>query len=1068
MPAPIPQSMRPIIARPSEGPPPPEPTLLETIGAGFTAARGDNTDRTWRKRNEAYRALVEVLEDQGRDADEFRIYSRYSSAGAQFDYQKIFDTAKGMQARGLFSDLPDDMEAFDQQWLAQDRQVIETAEATAERGGLVPGLIGGIGGAMTDPANLLLLPLGGFGSTVGRRIGSEIAVGAAGEAVLQPIIAEQRKVQGRRDLTLNEALANIGFAGAGAGVLRGGFEAAPHLAKKLQDGTASVLEKAVLAGWDRIPANLRTKWAGELPQVNTPEYDLLMVDTAEQLIGPENISGMQRDALEVVRRDAEFEIGSPFMPTGAGKQLHNDLMGEAFARLMSDNPVQARTEMALPAPPVRRARSVLRDSTAIGTRTVASDAQGRFMQRVRRAESSGDDSAKNPRSSATGRYQFLDETWLTYYKRRFGTGGLSDPQILAKRRDGRIQDLLMSDFTQDNANFLRRRGEALTEGNLYLVHFAGQGGAGKLFAADPSASARSVLGSAVVNANPHLKKMNAGDVIAWAHRAMGQKSAPRADARPQVKETVRPDVDETDYRAQLQDELDEVTNRIATLSAERESAAARSGDEVEIDEPILEPIDDAGLQVRDPEGPSAPPRAAVENTADAPTAEVQSLMPQLREIIADRGRSLNRIDEIAEELGVPAAEVRSGLSALATDGTITVNRRTNNFMRKRERPADGELLEFIARRGGLRDDEGHRLGLIHFSARERREIPRSAQPRILEERRARGSRNWQKMTRGHGPLLRHEGNSIDQIGELLWEEGWFGPTQTTPRPSTDDVLQLIEQRIQNDKPMFIPGQEPEPAPVAAARPLAEIDDEQLSFEMSAIAEIGKREFGLELDEMDPDFLEYAARLRWNAEGGMDDAEAFLRSVNDYAHSVKLEAFARSGEVDYDDAHYDWPQDDTRFGSEDFRYEDDWQGFEPERSLAEAGEGGGEVAPTHGAQLAELPAAERAPFVDPESPQLKAQADSLEHDARMLLGDTTDDPAIAAREKQETQLRAEAPLRGENATGQAQDGTMGAPLFDAADQPEFLLEVEGDAKTLTDILADADAEVSDIKTIRDCL
>lgn len=97
--------------------------------------------------------------------------------------------------------------------------------------------------------------------------------------------------------------------------------------------------------------------------------------------------------------------------------------------------------------------------------------------------------------------------------------------------------------------------------------------------------------------------------------------------------------------------------------------------------------------------------------------------------------------------------------------------------------------------------------------------------------------------------------------------------------------------------------------------------------------------------------------------------------------------------------------------------------------------------------------------------MKAQADSLLHDARAQLdrgGET--DPAIAERQRQEAQLGAEAPMRATD----EQDGTMGLPMFDKADQPTFRLEDEGEPRALRDIIDEIDAEDSDLKNIRDCL
>ena len=91
----------------------------------------------------------------------------------------------------------------------------------------------------------------------------------------------------------------------------------------------------------------------------------------------------------------------------------------------------------------------------------------------------------------------------------------------------------------------------------------------------------------------------------------------------------------------------------------------------------------------------------------------------------------------------------------------------------------------------------------------------------------------------------------------------------------------------------------------------------------------------------------------------------------------------------------------------------------------------------------------------------------ESDASLDRGPEAD-PQAKAREAQETQLRADAPMRGENRTGQAQDGTMGLELFDSADSPGFRFDEEGDARQLRDVLDELDADEAELNTIRDCL
>ena len=135
-----------------------------------------------------------------------------------------------------------------------------------------------------------------------------------------------------------------------------------------------------------------------------------------------------------------------------------------------------------------------------------------FKQRVRSAESSGNDQAKNDKSSASGRYQFTKDTW----ERLGGDWG--------NRFDPGEQERLMDKLTTQNEAALKRGGIALTAGNYYLAHFAGAGGARALHT-NPNAPVEAVLGKDAVEANPFLRGMNGRDVIDWAAKKMGSSSA---------------------------------------------------------------------------------------------------------------------------------------------------------------------------------------------------------------------------------------------------------------------------------------------------------------------------------------------------------------------------------------------------------------------------------------------------------------------------------------------------------------------------------------------------------------
>lgn len=139
----------------------------------------------------------------------------------------------------------------------------------------------------------------------------------------------------------------------------------------------------------------------------------------------------------------------------------------------------------------------------------------RYYQKTMSAESGGRVDAKNPRSSATGLFQFIESTWNNLRK-KYPQLGLTPEG----RNDPVQQKRAMEVFTQENIKSLKSAGLPVTNGTLYLAHFAGDGGAKKLLRADARTPVEEVLGPRVVAANPFLKGKTAGWAIKWAERKM--------------------------------------------------------------------------------------------------------------------------------------------------------------------------------------------------------------------------------------------------------------------------------------------------------------------------------------------------------------------------------------------------------------------------------------------------------------------------------------------------------------------------------------------------------------------
>ncbi len=161
-------------------------------------------------------------------------------------------------------------------------------------------------------------------------------------------------------------------------------------------------------------------------------------------------------------------------------------------------------------------------TATIKTAALDTGADFGFLLRQAQVESGLNPDAKASSSSATGLFQFIDDTWLTMVRRYGPSHGLGEQarklesgnatpgdraDILKLRKDPQIATRMAAEFASENARALQAAGTpqvGATE--LYLAHFLGAGGAAKFLNGmrqSPSASAAAALPKAA-EANPSI------------------------------------------------------------------------------------------------------------------------------------------------------------------------------------------------------------------------------------------------------------------------------------------------------------------------------------------------------------------------------------------------------------------------------------------------------------------------------------------------------------------------------------------------------------------------------------
>ena len=984
------------------------PSWLEAARANWRLNEDDSPEFVLARKIAAYADLSDALAARGNDPTR---YVQRQKPGAQTEaWGRVWTDVEAERRRNprAFADIPATRDEFEV-WAASRKGDRARDIALASKGGLGTAILPGLGFGLLNgfqAENLPFLFMGGGARSASEFVVKQFVAGAQMTAINAPQVARARASMG--EAYTSEQLGTDLVMGGAVNAVVGGVATygPPLLAKALQR-----------ARHERPP--------------------------------------VVQAAINVMQHAEDVDATNPFERTHTGIDAHLDKLAEATARIEAG---RAATNAGADRPAAIAAVPTARPTPA-GDQPGTIDA---YMRAARRQESGGSDTAANPRSSATGRYQFTDGTWISWYRKVFPSSGLSESDIIARKSDGAAQDTIMRAFTQDNAQWLRGRGEPVTSGNLYVVHHMGQGGARAIFEAAPGAPLAGLLEPRVIAANPHLRTMTAGQFIAWADKRMGG-AGEIADAgadltpidvpvppvvRPDALDAVRPqvtfegqdiplmqfspaDIGVDAALMQFKSGGDQfgVTERLQGVQQWDPMAAgvvtvweANDGRRL-----IADGHQRLGLAKRilaaDPAQPVTM-NAFVLREADGFTAVDARVLTALKNIGEGTGSAIDAA-KVFRDVGLDEG-VLSRLppkSALVRDGKALARLSPEAFG-----AAINEVIpeSYAAAIGHLADDPATHAGLVALL--NKIDPPnRSQAESVIRQAMDAGFITEEQFDMFGGStsvtaLFAHKAKALDKaLGELRKLKGAFSVAARNA-----DALDAAGNRIDVD------------ASTAAAEGNARALDlvNRLALRKGNAVSAIFNDAAERLAKGEP--LASVVRDTVRQLGELDLANV-LREAGSADGAGNAAAGSGRGGI-ADDA---------------FRAAPEPEALTPATrdELEAAGQGGFALFDEEAAKA----------FDDPAGEGVQAVADSAWHDAKAAI-----DPNIAARARQEADIAAQQPLDGARATGVAQDPAMPEGLFGGAQEPTFDLGDGKGVRTLADIEAELDADQAAIDAIKGCL
>ncbi|WP_287459188.1 hypothetical protein [Sphingomonas sp.] len=621
------------------------PSLWSQFNTAAKSAAGlDEIHEAQRQKalDDGYAAIVDELGRRGLASD--RYSWRVSLPGAQPFYNEdaIWQGIAEARKRDpkAFADVGKDPIAF----RAARTAPVDAGDAdrrrTLEQSSWIPWLAGQFYGGMSDPINQAGMIVGaGSARTIAQAALRDATINLQIEAAQAPARAFERAGRGVETTPLSAASDLAIAAGTGA-VFGAGFKA---------------LEK---------PAERVFSTAGDLAR------------QMREKIGWDRMTDAEQAATRQLEREDEIIASSPYRP-GKDTDRYAAQVDALVQAASAPEPAASRLDQLVPLNmPGNRPLS-----TAEAAARRAADPWEQFKSRVRQAESGGDDTARNSRSTATGRYQVVDRTWLRVARDLPEAKGMTDAGLLGMRDHPVWQEKVMDRLGAEYRSALSRIGAPEDAGNLYLMHFAGTGGGAKILRAAGDTPIEEILSKAAIDANPFLRGKTADDVIDWAHARVGGERG----SAPVLRRDIFPDDEGGDLAWRQAQQQAEAADR-EWADFQREDAPPRRADDIadddipfDLDDPRARSprdlADEPGISPIDDPLPPRPVQATI-SAAEAKSLEANGMGPASLLAFTPRGEPgyALHIDEghwasavYRDRDGVPQAVVRMPLTAEARE-----------------------------------------------------------------------------------------------------------------------------------------------------------------------------------------------------------------------------------------------------------------------------------------------------------------------------------------------------------------------------------------------------------------